>query len=1283
MVDTAITLYNWRHRYLVDETSLQNMQTALVDLPRGTFEGLTGAAVLKGFEASLPGGLQVAAASGIAVAASGYLDAVGTSTTLTLTAPASGTQKCLIVVSPNPTPQNPIPDPMNANSTWNLQTLQAAVVKVITGVASNSAPAYPSKGDNDTILFGVRLVAGQVALASTDIDYNVRETIGKNSQINQNVNRHDDRLRPYTGGLATGLLGIKPSQLPAPNPPCFSHVVQGQPSIFPKASGGAYNGDAGDTFLNFKTGAITGADQSTSAFTPTVPTAGNSIVASVGITASDTLVVAYGVQGTRAQCLAGIKNQQTTGAGAVTILTQAKLLAFVVVTSSDGTNATELDYVDARGTGTLDSSSTLPTAEMVQASATILATTGSTTSGSPSVTSVPLSQSTTGSTISGSRLVSTLGSMAGVFVGAAVTGSGIPAGTLVQAVGGSTAVLSQAATATASGVALTFSFIVPTGAAVSGTGIPASTYVSASSGTTVTLSQNATATASGVALTFSHTVATAADAQAQLDQLDSELNAVELGLRSISPKITTATLVEQATPSSNPAAGLLYLYSKNGDVLATKNSAGTESIVGSGSGQKNYLQASSNTNAGWTAFGNVAVSTETSAPNLPRAQTTQTGWKLLPSGAAAGNPTISIAVAAVITLAGHGLKTGMIVFFTTAGTLPANVVAGTAYYVTVIDANTFKISTTMANCIAGTFVSTFGNSQAGTHSLYFGGGLLRFTLDAADYSRRLGLQQAQNILSGATGDWEIDVYSNTASDFSGTYTRLNLSTDVTTTLTTAVPNLEGLFALLFDAPLSTAPYIEIRWNKLANNTHALVGSDLIAGPGTTVQSAALLSDWQSYTPTFSSSLGTATNVALYWRREGSSIRIYGGFTTGTVGAGTATVSLPGGLTVNTGITTVQSPIGRWERGNATASTRKTGVLLTSAANATTVSFGSDDYTAAFSPYTVQQGSSLFASSEYVVLDALMPINEWAGSGTVNVVQNEVQYAASTTGTWDAAAAAGNSVYGPNGAPISGSLTATRSKVVQLQYPLQQGQEVRLQYRIAGTNIWVDQASSQTPSLVMAATQFGGSVSASGAGATQVTVQFAQFATAGTTWNSTTGAGNYSSALYDAWRVAVGLPGQTVGFGAADANNSGLVTATTQTFGGDKTLKGLTTIGDVAAVKTHVVNGRFQFYVKVDSTSTGTQSNYDSANAGVLYFSNATGKTLTGIIAPASDGTAIYIFNSGGTLNINHQDAGSSSANQIDTGTGVNIAIGGTGGVMLIYINGFWRVFANAVSANTY
>lgn len=81
--------------------------------------------------------------------------------------------------------------------------------------------------------------------------------------------------------------------------------------------------------------------------------------------------------------------------------------------------------------------------------------------------------------------------------------------------------------------------------------------------------------------------------------------------------------------------------------------------------------------------------------------------------------TISIAAPAVITISGgHGaLGIFPVVFFTT-GALPTGLSSNTLYWGTYINSTTFHVSTTMANAVAGTYITTTG-TQSGTQSAVF------------------------------------------------------------------------------------------------------------------------------------------------------------------------------------------------------------------------------------------------------------------------------------------------------------------------------------------------------------------------------------------------------------------------------------------------------------------------------------------------------------------------------------------------------------------------------------
>jgi hypothetical protein len=81
--------------------------------------------------------------------------------------------------------------------------------------------------------------------------------------------------------------------------------------------------------------------------------------------------------------------------------------------------------------------------------------------------------------------------------------------------------------------------------------------------------------------------------------------------------------------------------------------------------------------------------------------------------------TISNATPAVVTLTANTttpIISGTAIMFQTTGSLPLPLVPYTVYYVTYVTATTFKLSTTYANYVAGTFINT-STAGSGTHSL--------------------------------------------------------------------------------------------------------------------------------------------------------------------------------------------------------------------------------------------------------------------------------------------------------------------------------------------------------------------------------------------------------------------------------------------------------------------------------------------------------------------------------------------------------------------------------------
>jgi hypothetical protein len=90
-----------------------------------------------------------------------------------------------------------------------------------------------------------------------------------------------------------------------------------------------------------------------------------------------------------------------------------------------------------------------------------------------------------------------------------------------------------------------------------------------------------------------------------------------------------------------------------------------------------------------------------------------------PSLASPTTVTITIAVPAVVTMTintGTPITNGSAIMFETTGALPTGLTPYTVYYITQVTSTTFKLSTSYANYLSSTYITTSG-TQSGTHSI--------------------------------------------------------------------------------------------------------------------------------------------------------------------------------------------------------------------------------------------------------------------------------------------------------------------------------------------------------------------------------------------------------------------------------------------------------------------------------------------------------------------------------------------------------------------------------------
>lgn len=471
---------------------------------------------------------------------------------------------------------------------------------------------------------------------------------------------------------------------------------------------------------------------------------------------------------------------------------------------------------------------------------------------------------------------------------------------------------------------------------------------------------------------------------------------------------------------------------------------------------------------------------------------------------------------------------------------------------------------------------------SGTDYVYY-----RWTMPAALKNTLLKLQWEQRPLSGyATGDLQIEVYKNSASNYSGSYTEFPLSTDDTSG-DSLIPNYTGSYTTTFDS--DDGDYYELRVVRNSGTT-ALNIVSVICGPGIQPQGA-VVDPVETVTlsgSNFTNDAGLTITGRASLQRVGDSLdlRISAYF------SGTGSNGSPLQFTLPTYLgQTITPASGSFAggRGNNQGSGDNFTLNLYVRGDGTNSYLEFADSNA---PTTSLNGTSFGGSTnqfDSIDISALIPITQWQGNGTVNLAQNGVLYGFNTS-----VADANNSTdfgYGPQGTEIqTGTLTAARTRLVR--FPFQVG-NAWIQVSSDRQN-WVD--FTQTDVNISGGGRFHNLDQASGLGfgisaisGTDVTVSFEQYRTSGSI-NWTSGLGY--------WRVVASPSGVAVGFGQATSTSLGLVKEPQKQMVTLDTLAGLSSNNTAIPYYTNVVDNSNGAFTVANSSSDGVS--FTIQQAGYYY-----------------------------------------------------------------------------------
>ena len=205
-----------------------------------------------------------------------------------------------------------------------------------------------------------------------------------------------------------------------------------------------------------------------------------------------------------------------------------------------------------------------------------------------------------------------------------------------------------------------------------------------------------------------------------------------------------------------------------------------------------------------------------------------------------------------------------------------------------------------------------------------------------------------------------DLYGSNFGKFTGTFQTSSNSTSNSTS-----------YRLIFHVASTNASAYTFELDNVS------VGPQIIVkGP--------IVTDFESYTPTFGAGFGTVTNSSGRYKRVGDHVEIIVSCTTGTVAASLATISLPSGLSIdasklNINNTTANpgSLVGQYNTSQPTAG--MIGNIVTAPATSTSLIYIADRDGNAGAHLTPVNGSTTLSSSAVFSATVRVPILGWSSN----------------------------------------------------------------------------------------------------------------------------------------------------------------------------------------------------------------------------------------------------------------------------------------------------------------
>lgn len=479
--------------------------------------------------------------------------------------------------------------------------------------------------------------------------------------------------------------------------------------------------------------------------------------------------------------------------------------------------------------------------------------------------------------------------------------------------------------------------------------------------------------------------------------------------------------------------------------------------------------------------------------------------------------------------------TGYATYADAAGTTPVDGTGGSP---------NVTINARAAAAFVGTYASSGNNPLRGTQSLEFAkdaanrqgqGFSYAFTIDRSDISKPLKISFEFEAASGyVASDMGIYIYDVT-------------NATLISPSSINIPAGLGKWEYIFSATTSLS--YRLIWHVQTTNATAyyLKVENVSVSPTVVTQSFAA-DDWKSYTPTFSAGFGTVTNIAMWWRREGDTMKIRGSFKAGTAAASNATMSLPTGYAVDGNKLPAAGRHIMGHFANQRTATAQLGSadamrVVFAASGDTVLSFDASMTVIGNDPWAVDTGTNIFQDNAFLMIigELSVPISIW--NSALQIADRAIEEYASNSSVTDADDTT-SFVNGSVGSLMPGStFTATRRKRIRFQTPIQKTDVLIIEGKSSSANAqWqpingfgFNDNNGPCEYFFAGSNTYGIGIS-SGAVTTQtdLDILFGQYKVVGTTYNGAGSNWDGSSGAIS-WRVRKIASGASIGYPISAAN----------------------------------------------------------------------------------------------------------------------------------------------------